>query len=285
MTSKEKTLKKDLEKRMFAPRIELSDDLMPPKKETVTVDDIVEFLRLSAKSHRRLFHYTKIGCLGGMLRSRKLYLSRLSEMNDLLEYTKTPDANRIYIASFSYGSCENMAMWKMYGGLPSESVRLGFEAKYVIDAIGERDGHSIYKVCDEKSSGKEDKGNIIHINEVEDWSFHDVAYKYGNALYWNHNVIGTGRCRELQNAFSVKEFATYVKNSGWMSENEVRLTIKLRTHVPGLRQIAVDFEEPIKNMSIIIGPEKDKGVLIDRLVEDYPIRGSIVRSEYKVDLK
>lgn len=291
MTKAEKARKKALEERMFAPRVELADELLPPKTETVTVDEIVEFLQLSAKSHQKLFHYTRFTCLDGMLKTHKLYLSRLSEMNDLNEYTKTPDANRIYLACFSYGSPENMAMWRMYGGSQDESIRLGFKANDVVASIGGKDGHKIYKVNGDNSCS--DKK--IPLSNVEMWSFHDVAYKYGDALCWNHNVVGIGRCRALQNVFGVREFAGYVKNFGWMSENEVRLMIKLRQPIPGLKRIAVDFIKPIKNMAVISGPVKTiasgsvkgKKVLIQRIFEEcsYNPDEKITSSDYAVDFK
>lgn len=279
MTNQERAAKKDLEKRMFASRVELSDELKPPKTETVTTDDILKFLRLSGQSHKKLFHYTKLGSLEGLLRSRKLYLSRLSEMNDLLEYTNTPNADRTYIACFSYGSCENMEMWRMYGGSPRESIRLEFQGRDVFNAIGEMKGHDIYKVSGDNVC----TNDKIELNDVEEWRLHDVAYKYGDALYWNNNVIGIGRCRALQDVSRIKELATYVKNFGWMSENEVRLTIKLRTSIPGLRRIAVDFGAPIDNMSVLAGPEGSKEFSIRRMVRDCSFNGNIALSEYKVD--
>ena len=250
--------KKKLEALMFDVREELRSqkekELASSKKETVSCADIAEFLQLSALGHKKLFHYTKMENVRGILESKQLYLSRLSEMNDLNEYRGTRDADRTYLACFSFGEEENMAMWKMYGGSPDESVRIQFGGATVAKCIGKHDHQKVYPVRLSDDCQKGDEPQL----EIEEWSFHDVAYTYGKALMWNRKVVGTGRCRGLSDPYAIPELKNRVKDFGWNSESEVRLVIRLTKSVPGLSRIAVDFDKPISSMSVLLGPSLSK---------------------------
>lgn len=61
---------------------------------------------------KKFSHYTNIEGLRGMLSSRKFQVSRGDQMNDKQELTKGDMRiwSNIYLASFSYGEEENMAM-------------------------------------------------------------------------------------------------------------------------------------------------------------------------------
>ncbi len=216
-----------------------------------------------------------------LFRTGKLYLSRLSEMNDLTEYVNSRDANRTYLACFSFGNMENMAMWKLYGGSPEESVRLEFDGNEVVKYLSEYGNHKVYRV---DSSGN--STNDV-ISDVEDWSFHDVVYKYGKGLVWNRNIAGIGRCRSLSNPFAVPELENRVKTYGWMSENEVRLVIKLKDAIPDLKHIAVDFREAIQGMKIRLGPVCSKRMRLHRIFDNHGVEwddSRISESKYEVDL-
>ena len=289
MTRTEIKRKKDIENRMFASRERFVQDaqdttsfaMSKTNAETVTPTEIAEFLHLSAISHKAFFRYVKMCRIDDLYRTGRLYLSRLSEMNDLTEYANSKDAKRTYLVSFSSGSLENMAMWKLYGGNPEESVRLEFGRDEVVKCLSECGKHKVYMV---DSSGK-CTDDII--SDVEDWSFHDVVYKYGKALCWNHKIVGTGRCRSLSNPLAIPELENKVKNYGWMSENEVRLVIKLKDAIPDLKRIAVDFREAIQNMKIRLGPTCSKKMRLRRILENRGVEwddARISESHYEVEL-
>ena len=246
----------ELKLKMFGDREQLvrfSDDgdLTQSNVRTVSVSDVKEFLDKAALSHRTFSHYTRIGAMKGMIMSRRFYLSRLSEMNDLDEYHAVADADKTYVACLSYGALENMAMWRTYGGSGEDSVRLVFNAKTVLPYMSEK--RTIYEVKEEAHGPSCERGKEIPESEIGDWSFHDVGYQYGKALMWNRQVIGTGRCAELGDA-SNGNFAGYVKSFGWMTENEVRLVVRLKVAHPEWKHIAVDFAKAIESMTVVSGP-------------------------------
>ena len=282
--------KKELEARAFASRLEMralwGEDCPygQPKSPTMTVPEIVEFLQESAKGHENVFKYTQIDKMEKMLASRKLFLSRLSEMNDLDEYTNVEGADRTYLASFCFGAMESMEMWRMYGGEPTESVRLGFNGSSVRKAISSK---KFYKVKVVGYEGEVDYP-VISPDDVEWVSFHDVMYKYGHALMWNHRVMGEGRCPDLADVWSVKALQTFVKRYGWSAESETRLVVRLKAGVADCKRIALDFLDPIKGMSVLSGPVSSKMRRIHRVFTRNGLEVEnrrIADSTYEVDFE
>lgn len=256
----------ELEKRMFAPRklLETFADgkYAQVKSETVTVDEIVKFLQLSARNHEQIYRYTNTDRLEEMLSTNRLSLSRLLEMNDLREYQDVKDADRIYIGCFSFGKLENMAMWMMYGKDTTKSLRLSFDNKKVRECV---ESLKLKKGIFKDACGMEP----IPEDSIEAVSFHDIAYVYGTALMWNHKIVGMSRCRDLSDPKKVEKLQTYIKDYGWASENEVRLLIKLKKCDPKLKRIYVDFKSAFERLEVIVGPRDDKCAKIKGLLSMY----------------
>ncbi len=280
----------DLKKKMFAPRNalkELPEDgefLSGKGVETVTVADIKKFLQCSAESHKAYFQYSRIGALRGMLQSKRLYLSRLSEMNDIDEFSYHPDAEKIYVACLSFGSMEYMAMWRTQGGVGDDAVRLQFAANEVKRYLSKQ--HPVFIVKELGSGPSPERGDEIPADEIGYWSFHDVAYKYGKALMWNHQVVGNGRCHVLNDVWKAG-LAGFVKSFGWMTENEVRLLVKLKHAHNEWKHIAVDFGDAIEGATIMTGPERlSKEERVKWMLDDVGAKGMcITPSKYRVNFK
>jgi hypothetical protein len=253
--------KKDLEHRMFSDRRDLSAQYRQKNVDTVTIPEIIEFLKLSARSHKRIYKYTKLSRVEEMISSKYLCLSRLTEMNDLQEYKNVKKSDRTYLACFSFGEHENMAMWKMYGGEECESVRVSFSCKDVLRCIEKN-----------KIEVLDGEGGVIKGVEVDDWSFHDVAYVYGKALIWNYKVIGSSRCKTLSAPFRIKTLQSFIKDYGWASENEVRIIIRLKKCIPSLKRIFIDFHKAIENMTVLTGPVGDKLLKAKSTLSPYAIK-------------
>ena len=246
-----------MRKLLFAPRKDLADifgeEYGKPKSQIVKPEDIAKYLSCAAEKHETFCRYMPMARMVDLFKSNMLYLSRLSEMNDLFEYKGAlEDAGRTYLVSFSHMGMENLAMWKLYGGRQDESVRLSFPGKIVAEVLGKR--QRVYKVdadesCDLESDISED---------VESWSFHDVGYVYGQAICHEHRgyVVGVGRCKALERPYEISELANMLKNYGWINEGETRLVIKLKKRIPGLKRIAIDFSKPLEQVKIKVRSEE-----------------------------
>ena len=112
--------KKDLEHRMFSDRRDLSAQYRQKNVGTVTIPEIIEFLKLSARSHKRIYKYTKLSRVEEMISSKYLCLSRLTEMNDLQEY-KNVKKNLIVHISLVF-LLVNMKIWQCGKCMEERSV-------------------------------------------------------------------------------------------------------------------------------------------------------------------
>ena len=268
----------ELSDRMFAHRTELNNiaDGRHDKanEETVTIDEVVSFLQMSASNHKRVYRYTNIDRVKEILSSKRLALSRLLEMNDLREFQDVKDADRTYIACFSFGELENMAMWWMYGRDSEKSVRISFNNQKVGLCVARlKDKEGVFRDPD----GKEPMG--AHL--IDTVSYHDIAYVYGKALMWNHKVVGMSRCRKLDYPKKQEELHGFIKDYGWSSENEVRLMVKLKKCDPDLKRIFIDFSEAVKSMEVLTGPVNDKHTKIKGLLSMYDVK-SVEKSQASV---
>ena len=283
---------KDVELIAFASRYEIAAKLggsaaNRAEDSTITIDDLKRFLDAASSGscdddedvtkagHRMFYRHCSIKRLEELLETRCLVLSCLSEMNDLDEYAYTKDASCIYLASMRFGALESMGMWKMYGA--EDGVRLGFDGNQVRKAF---EKIRVYELPSKDENVPLKNWRRIPAGEIDWVSFHDVAYKYGTALEWNHKVMGPKRCPGLEEAIKNGELATYVKRYGWSGENESRLVVKLKPRKTRLKRIAVDFGCAIDSMRIMLSPENSKlskvykayanvGIPIEpRLIED-----------------
>ena len=111
LNNEEKARKKELEDNLFKerPKEEDTDHL----RWRVRKPEVREFLRLAARSHKYLFQYTDLNALKGMLESRRLWLTRATDLNDMKEFEGDEDPRRAYVASFTMTHLENVAMWWM----------------------------------------------------------------------------------------------------------------------------------------------------------------------------
>lgn len=284
-------LKQQLEMLAFASRRDIAAEVpggdlyLEKGTETITAEEFAMFLKLAAAGHRSYYQYSRISRLSGMLKSKCLYLSRLSEMNDLDEFLCTKEADRIYVASFSFGEVENMGLWRMYGGDAEESIRLEFDGKTVRGCLCKR--RKVYQVVEKDGNPTSEHGPEIDAKEIADWSFHDVAYKYGSALTWNGKIVGEGRCSELEDPFKIPSLVGFVKRKGWSYENETRILIKLASVHPEWKRIAVDFSDAISGMSVLIGPASSKRKRVLRAFADSGVNvdaGHVKNSNYFADL-
>ena len=233
--------KKDLEHRMFSERRNLSAQYRQKNVDTVTISEIIEFLKLSARSHRRIYKYTKLSHVEEMISSKNLSLSRLTEMNDLQEYKNVKKSDCTYLACFSFGEHENMAMWEMYGREECESVCVSSSCTDVLRCVEKN-----------KIEVLDGEGCVIKGVEVDDWS-----YVYGKALVWKYKVIGSSRCKVLSDPFRIKTLQSFIKDYGCASENEVRIIIRFKTCILSLKHI-FDFRKAIENMTVLTGRVSDK---------------------------
>lgn len=265
LNNEEKARKKELEDNLFKER---------PKEENtehlrwrVRPKEVLDFLRLAAQSHNYLFQYTDLHALKGMLSSRKLWLTRATDLNDMKEFEGYRTPRNAYVASFTMTHRENMGMWWMYGLRGQDRplkvpVRLQFKAGAIRKVIA----------ATEKAAWTPNGKKKLEVEKVE---FFDVLYQFSKrgengasgsastaAVAWDGKIAHAKRCpAAFKNA--VAHFPGFVKEGGWDYERETRLVVYLKKSV-AYDKIAIEFGPALDTMRVCTGP--------GRHAHDYPDR-------------
>lgn len=255
LNPKELARKKELEDTLFKerPKKGKSDDY----RLRVSKPEVREFLRLAAQSHRHLFQYTDLNALKGMLKTRRLWLTRATDLNDMKEFEGEEDPRNAFVASFTMTNRENVAMWWMYGLQGQERPRK-VPVRLQFDAAGIR---KVIKGAKKRAWTTNGKRKL----EVKKVEFFDVLYQLSRkgdngasgasssaAVTWNGEFANAGRCLSVfRNA--TKALPGFVKEGGWEYERETRLVVYLRKPLK-CKKIAIDFGPALDEMRVCTGP-------------------------------
>lgn len=212
---------------------------------SLSVKDLQDQLRQHGRRHRLYFHYTTLDTLEKMLKFGELWFSPPRDMNDGFEGGRM--TNNIFIACFSYGREESVAMWNTYGIPRREAVRLCFDGIRMRQILEGRFGPL-------RCWAKDKNGNTLEAIPPEkiELFIQDVAYSTDSksALRYRDDlikIIDENGC--IVKPLS-KRMATYVKMGGWRYEKEVRLVLKLEPQhkIPDIARVAMDFNGVIESV-------------------------------------
>ena len=182
-----------------------------------------------------LYHYTCLAVAKKIIDGRCLLLSSSRRLND----TREPQDDGLYVASFSFGAIENVAMWGIYSRPLSEAVRLRFRYAEMREmarrcrgsicpvAVRQQDKKMEYRVLENGAFAvdlKEDAhlSDILYVDHVEEKSRRNDGRV---AIRWNSNSIRIS-LRELDSVRS-SPLKKFIKYSGWAYERETRLCVNV----------------------------------------------------------
>lgn len=201
---------------------------------------LIEFFMKKPPVHTGgLFHYTTIDAAEKILRDRVLLLSISDTLNDLGE----PQQKDMYVASFSHGRIENVAMWGIYARPLSKGVRLRFlqselrkliqSNQYLAPVLKRKkeDGSNEYKILQSHLNAVEVKGeaclsDVLYVD-------HYTGKRDTVVVRWNNHsiVLPLGVVVKLKES----HLLGLTKYSGWAYERESRFCVSAK----------IDFEKII----------------------------------------
>lgn len=157
-------------------------------KDRVSIEDFCSLLKYNGKTHNHgYYHYTTWGRFAKIMQGkfiegigeRKLFaLSRADGLNDGSESSK-----QVFVASFSYGDEEEVAMWTIYGVPHQEAVRLRFPMAAIMKWLRE---NPIDRV---KMYGFKSKDDGVE--ELKD--IHPLVIDLVDVGYYGRNDRGSGK--------------------------------------------------------------------------------------------
>lgn len=213
-----------------------------------TVEEIREYLEAKGPRHTFFFQYTTLDALQGMLKSRRLYLTRMDKLNDALECRRAEERKkRVYIASFSFGTAESMAMWSMYGAPYKQGVRLTIPRRAITGMLRDFAKKPVIYSTKTKSS--------IPVKGSATLKMMDVVYAHSGSLERNKEKLLENDDEIVAKAKNDPELAFCIKNEIWLSENETRMVLELEDELPGdVEKVAIDFGHAVEDLEVTGSP-------------------------------
>ena len=153
-----------------------------------------------------------------------------------------------YVASFSFGKAENMAMWAMYGMPARQGIRLNIPLRAMTGVLKNfRKKPLVY-------SAK--TGEIIPGAEIVELKMVDVVYAHSGSLEHNkEKILNDKEKKKIRKLTTASELAFCIKNEVWLSENETRMILELKKKLPGdIETIAIDFGPAVDELEVTGSP-------------------------------
>ena len=213
-----------------------------------TVGEIREYLETKGPRHTFFFHYTTLGSLRGMLESRRLYLTRMDKLNDAMECRAAEDRKkRVYIASFSFGTAESMAMWSMYGAPYKQGVRLTIPKRAITGTLKDFAKKPVLYSTE--------TGHEIPFGGSAALKMMDVVYAHNSSLEHRREKLLKKQGDFVIDAKDDPVLACCIKNEIWLAECETRMVLELEEELPGdEEQVAIDFGCAVDNLEVTGSP-------------------------------
>ena len=156
-------------------------------------DDMRKFLRSKGGKHKAYFQYTDMTALNGMLTNKTIWLTRADKLNDLAECNgmNSAEKQKTYIASFTFGSMESVAMWFLYPRNHKAAVRVKFSQK-IMNAL-QKLLTSTYRAY---STKEDDPTEYL----IEEFYFTDIIYAHDGSLEYNmQKLLNSNKAKEEDN--------------------------------------------------------------------------------------
>lgn len=228
----------------------MSNESEKPKEfsDLSTVEEIREYLETKGPGHRPVFQYTTLDALQGMLKSRRLYLTRMDKLNDALECRSAEERKkRVYIASFSFGTAESMAMWSMYGAPYKQGIRLTIPKRAITGTLKDFAKHPVLYSTE--------TGHEISFGGSAALKMMDVVYAHNGSLEHRREKLLKKQGDFVIDAKDDPELAFCIKNEVWLAECETRMILELEEELPGDEdQVAIDFGHAVDNLEVTGSP-------------------------------
>lgn len=221
---------------------------------TNSVQGLIDYLELKGKNHKKYFHYTTWDSLKKIYENNSFLLTRgnslkINDQHEAIMKGSYQEWNKTYIASFSFGSSENMAMWGLYGLPWEDAVRIAIPQKEMLswlDSIKDVEVWDPQKKNNPLNNIRVCLNDIVYVNGKKNDDYYQLTHASRNWIVRNEAAFYR---------FDESSLMTgYIKNYAWHYENEVRLKITTPFDVHS-EKIKIDIPfETITSFEITTGP-------------------------------
>lgn len=198
------------------------------------VSELIEYLEKKGKNHDVYYHYTTWDSFIKIYNGKSFLMTRgnslnINDQHEAIMKGSYQEWNKTYIASFSFGSAENMAMWGLYGLPWEDAIRIAIPKTAMLNWLNSIKEVEVWSPQHQASGSRPIKNirvclnDIVYVTGKKD----DNCYRLTRSNdYWTVSNEGAFfRFDESPN------MTGYIKNYAWHYENEVRLKINTPQNV------------------------------------------------------
>lgn len=223
---------------------------------------LIDILEEWGHKHRYYYHYTTIENFVNIINTKSFYLTYglAPKINDRQEVTckgTRREWKKIYLASFTFGDNENMALWGLYGVPKEDAVRIDIPRAEMLAWI-----QNILNNKEEMISRVDSYSDKNAVEGIRSIAITDIVYigsmsdTRGGSL--SHSQINLREFNEDNNFASMinnkAKMTGIIKNVAWKYENEVRLIVRLKDMID-CEKISIRLPDAIlEKLRITSGP-------------------------------
>ena len=237
-------------------------------EEVKSPEMLRDFLRAKGGNHKAYYQYTNCEALGKIVSGKTLLLTRADELNDLAECNgmSSAEKQKTYIASFTFGQMESVAMWIMYSKCYKKAVRVRFSLKQM-NKLKKQLAKDSYAV----SADKKDTGRY----PVKDFYFSDIIYAHNKFFEHNAEKLLNSHDTPIECWKKSPVLHSLTKTAPWAYEKEVRLIVVLEKAEKDLKRILIELPKTADGISATLGPDTDDLCNIDIKFDKSILAGQI----------
>ena len=257
-----------------------------------TAEEISTYLDGRLNGHDKFCHYTSLGAINSILKTKTFRISSVDRFNDKKDTEQFNHSEKLFYSfCFTSGVNENLSLWYLYSGIDGKGGRISFTNSKLMKLIDDGEFFLVeYDYDEKKIIGKEKqliKGENMEI------SFRDVLYarQNGNSKYvdmkyntmTNHNNVSISEYEKYK-----KSHIGFNKRIIWYYEKESRLLIKLTNDAAQYVESQKDYailwkltDKQIADMKIMIAPEI---VSLDEVEHKYEYIKKFMQDSSRINL-
>ena len=209
-------------------------------EEVKTPEMLRDFLRCKGGNHKAYHQYTNFDALEKIVSGHTLLLTRADELNDLAECNgmSAEEKQKTYIASFTFGQTESVAMWFMYSRCYKKAVRVSFSLKLMNEL-------------------KKQLAKDPACYPIKDFYFSDVIYSHNGFFEHNTGKLLNDKANRIEHWKKSPVLRGLIKTAPWMYEKEVRLIVVLEKAEKDLKRLLINLPENTDGISVTLGPDSE----------------------------
>ncbi len=217
------------------------------QSEVNSIAKLHSYLEYRQNHDGKIYHYTNLSNLIKIIKSGKLFLNNIKNVNDAMEFASAHNDN-MYVASFTYQEKEAVHYWSVYGKGDPYSIRLSFDTQ---------------SICSNKQCYHSLDGTVVpslKCSKMSDVIYYNKRPKLSkDKRCWKHN----GQYFSLYNdEDSIRQqFPGLCKYDVWEHEKETRLLVISDIDEGG---ILLDIpQEFFQSVSVVFSPWIEEEIRVE----------------------